>query len=155
MLQTFSSLEETADRFRRNPEFIWKLSLQFPNLLRPELGNNGLVVYSDQQRQVIGRIIKMRDQGMTDAEIARSFDDPSATAPASHTKNSPGPCSDDCRKNFLILAGQVKTLWKQLRLLQSELETLRQFPDTTPPPLEAGITTNPAGMLATPGRPTN
>lgn len=126
MLQTLSSLEETAERFRRSPEFIWNLSLKYANLLRPELGNNGLIAYSDQQRQTIGRIIKLREQGMTDAEIAQSFDESNSLVKTALEEKSQCSGSDLCRKNFKILSGQVKFMWKQLCRLQNELEALQQ-----------------------------
>ncbi|EKD83636.1 MAG: hypothetical protein ACD_39C00554G0004 [uncultured bacterium] len=129
MLQNLSSLDETADRFRRSSEFIWNLSLQFRDLIRPELGDNGLIAYSDQQRQIIGRIIKLREQGMNDVEILRSFNGPDAsmiTAQNASEERLQCPGAGACKNNFKILAGQVKLLWKQLRLLQGELTALQQ-----------------------------
>ncbi|MBU1107309.1 MAG: helix-turn-helix domain-containing protein [Candidatus Riflebacteria bacterium] len=131
MLQSLSSLDETAERFHKSSEFIWNLSLQFSTLLRPELGDNGLIAYSDQQRQVIGRIIKLREQGMTTAEIAQSFDEQSSCVQTIQTvpeKKSQCSGSDLCKKNFKTLSGQIKFLWKQLCRVQSELEALKQVP---------------------------
>lgn len=127
MLPNLSTLDETADRFRRSPEFIWNLSLQFRDLVRPELGENGLIAYSDQQRLLIGRIIKLREQGMTDTEIAGSLDEPNSCAPAVHQEKAQCSNTDLCKKNFKILSGQVKFLWKQLCQLQSELDALKQM----------------------------
>lgn len=127
MLQNLTSLEETADRFRKSSEFIWNLSLQFNNLLRPELGNNGLIAYSDHQRKVIGRIIKLREQGMADCEIAQSFNERDSSVPGAPEEKSPCPSSSSCQKNFKILSAQVKFMWKHLCRLQSELDSLKQI----------------------------
>lgn len=127
MLQNLTSLEETAERFRKSSEFIWNLSLQFNNLLRPELGNNGLIAYSDHQRRVIGRIIKLREQGMADNEIEQSFDKQNESAQPVSEEKPQCTSSNSCQKNFKILSAQVKFMWKHLCQLQCELDALKQI----------------------------
>jgi len=132
MLQNLSSLEETAERFRQSPEFIWNMSLQFNRLLQPELGDNGFIAYSELQRHIIGRIIKMREEGMTYSEIIGALELQMAnevqTAPATLEQPTKARCpsSEVCRKNFKTLSEQVKLMRAQITLLKNELAKLKQ-----------------------------
>ncbi|PKL44090.1 MAG: hypothetical protein CVV42_19700 [Candidatus Riflebacteria bacterium HGW-Riflebacteria-2] len=126
MLQNLSSLEETAERFRKSPEFIWNMSLQFNEQLRPELGDNGLIAYSEQQRHIIGRIIRMRDDGMTNAEIIDSLDVQEAHYPLEQTAKVKCPSSEVCRKNFKVLSEQIKLLRTHISLLKNELAAMKR-----------------------------
>lgn len=128
MLQIFTTLEETAERFYKTPEFIWNLSLQFQELLRPEIGELGRIIYSHQQRQTIGRILKLREEGFKDAEIQRELEHLSSfctVLPEVENSNCAG--NEKCKKNFKILADQIKYMYKQICMLQSELEAMQQL----------------------------
>lgn len=131
MLESFTTLEETAERFYREPEFIWNLSLSFAEQLRPDLGEAGRVVFSSQQRQTIGRILKLREQGLNDLEIRQTLEwslpDPvSAVGKAITVESLPCSGNEKCKNNFKILADQIKFLYKQLCLVQSELDAMQK-----------------------------
>lgn len=130
MLQDFTTLEETAERFYRTPEFIWNLSLSFRDHLMPELGETGKVVFSLRQRQIIGKIIKLREDGLTQSEIFAKLDESRRVFDA-ETIVDTFNCSnsDKCKSNFKILADQIKFMYRQICLLQSELEVMQQLED--------------------------
>ncbi|MFZ5951655.1 MAG: hypothetical protein ACOYXC_13175 [Candidatus Rifleibacteriota bacterium] len=122
MLQKFTTLEETAERFDQSREFIWNLSLQFNDWLYPNIGENGMIAFSDEQRQIIGRILKMREQGFSDGEISHEICRPD------RQKDEIEPvCNSNqvCRRNFKVLSDQVKFMWKQIRRLEAELEAMQ------------------------------
>ncbi len=129
MSEKFTSLEETAERFYKSPEFIWNLSLQFSAHLRPELGENGLIAYSEAHRVTVGRILKMRERGMSESEITQAINEPDqkqqpqSQKPA--TEISGCADADSCEKRFSLLSSQIKFMWKQLRQLQNENAALR------------------------------
>jgi len=143
MLQNLSSLEETAERFRKSPEFIWNMSLQFNRLLQPELGENGLVAYSELQRHIIGRIIKMREEGMTDTELIASLADQVPPPPLEQPARTRCPSSDVCRKNFKALSEQVKLMRNQISLLNNEIALLKRAKSSALAPVSLdSLTTN-------------
>ncbi len=122
---SLSSLEETADRFRKSPEFIWNMSLQFNTLLRPELGDNGRIAYSEQQRHIIGRIIRMREEGMTESEIRGAVIGEEPPAQVEQPARARCPSSEVCRRNFRVIADQMKLMHNQINRLKSELSALQ------------------------------
>ncbi len=133
MLQNLTSLEETAERFFKSPELIWNLSLQFNDLLRPHLGENGLIAYSETQRRIIGKILTLREQGLNHREICATIAPESADCEnPEFSQISPQNCSPKCKNNFLILAKQVKYMWQQLCRLQEELDALQVAGATGP-----------------------
>jgi hypothetical protein len=130
MLQDLTTLEETAERFYKTPEFIWNLSLSYPDHLRPELGETGKVVFSSEQRQIIGKIIKLREDGLIQSEIFEKLDEPKRlSAPAAFSDCISCTNTEKCKNNFKILSDQIKFMYRQICLLQSELEAMQRLGD--------------------------
>ncbi|GAB4280514.1 MAG: hypothetical protein Kow0029_25170 [Candidatus Rifleibacteriota bacterium] len=115
MAEVLSTLLETAERFSKTPEFIWNLSLKYSNILRPNLGEQGHIMYSPYQREIIGEIIACMNKGCTDSEIAAAI---------SHHKeigtkkdaDVDNLCPRDClqKKQIKLLSNQIKFLYKQI-----------------------------------------
>lgn len=136
MLENTTSLYETAERFHKDTEFIWNLSLQFQDFLRPEIGENGLITYSHFQRQLIGKIIHLQNQGYLTREIFTLLENNCDPGPEhvsalnqTATQNSLNSTicgkSVNCDRTIKRLSEQVKFLWKQICQLKKELNETR------------------------------
>lgn len=140
MLKNHTSLSETAERFYQSPEIVWNLTLRFQEFLRPELGENGLIAFSPFQRQTIGKILDLKNQGFIDQEIHISLQiekDRCAPIRSIQPDNraitaSENCCSEpDCSKKTELLTNQVKFLWKTICKMKQELSETKKFLSAT------------------------